>query len=55
MVSTTRENIVDCLEKYGVTEMWMPEIQEYDRVIRCPLDDNIKWFSLINKELKKAA
>ena len=55
MVSTTRENIVDCLEKYGVTEMWMPKIQEYDRVVRCPLDDNIKWFSLISKELEKAA
>ena len=55
MCCTTRENIVNCLERDGVQEIWMPKIQEYDRVVRCPLDDNIKWFSLISKELEKAA
>jgi hypothetical protein len=24
----------------------MPKIQEYDRVIRCPLDENIHWFGI---------
>ena len=46
MCCTTRENIEKCLELYGVTEMWMPAIGEYDRVIRCPIDSEVKWFSI---------
>ena len=46
MVCTTRENIERCLKKYGVTEMWMPAINAKDRVVRCPLDENVFWFGV---------
>ena len=46
MCSTTKENIVRCLHKYGVQEIYMPKIDAYDRVIRCPLDENIHWFGV---------
>ena len=46
MCCTTRENIERCNLLYGVTEMWMPKINEYDRVIRCPLDENVFWFGV---------
>jgi len=46
MCCTTRENIEKILEQDGVKEIWMPKIQEYDRVVRCPLDENIHWFKL---------
>ena len=46
MVCTTRENIERCLKKYGVTEMWMPAIKSHDRVVRCPLDENVFWFGV---------
>ena len=46
MVCTTRENIERCLKKYGVTEMYMPKIDAYDRVVRCPLDENVFWFGV---------
>ena len=44
MACTTRENIERCLEKYGVMDKFMTKINAYDRVIRCPLDENIFWF-----------
>ena len=44
MCCTTRENIERCLLKYGITRLWMPKIQAYDNVVRCPLDENIFWF-----------
>ena len=47
MCCTTRENIERCNLLYGVTEMWMPKINEYDRVIRCPLDENVFWFGVV--------
>ena len=47
MCCTTRENIERCHFLYGVTEMWMPKINEYDRVIRCPLDENVFWFGVV--------
>ena len=47
MVCTTRENIERCLKKYGVTEMWMPAIKARDRVVRCPLDENVFWFGVV--------
>ena len=46
MCATTKENIVRVLKKDGVKEIWMPKIQEYDRVVRCPLDENIFWFGI---------
>ena len=46
MVCTTRDNIERCHFLYGVTDIWMPKIQEHDRVIRCPLDANIFWFGI---------
>ena len=49
MVCTTRENIERCLKKYGVTEMYMPKIDAYDRVVRCPLDENVFWFGVVQK------
>ena len=44
MCCTTRENIERCLKLYGITKLWMPKIQAYDTVVRCPLDENIFWF-----------
>ena len=46
MCCTTRENIEKCHFLYGVTEMWMPAINAKDRVVRCPLDENIFWFGI---------
>ena len=46
MVCTTRENIEKCHFLYGVTEMYMPKIDAYDRVVRCPLDENVFWFGI---------
>ena len=46
MCCTTRENIERCLHKYGVQEIYMPKIDAYDRVIRCPLDENVHWFGI---------
>ena len=46
MVCTTRENIERCLKKYGVQEIYMPKIDAYDRVVRCPLDENVFWFGV---------
>ena len=46
MCCTTRENIEKCHFLYGVTEMWMPKIKNYDRVGRCPLDENVFWFGV---------
>ena len=46
MVCTTRENIEKCHFLYGITEMYMPKIEAYDRVVRCPLDENIFWFGV---------
>ncbi len=46
MCCTTRENIEKCNFLYGVTEMWMPKIQAYDKVVRCPLDENVFWFGV---------
>ena len=47
MVCTTRENIERCHFLYGITEMWMPAIKAKDRVVRCPLDENVFWFGMI--------
>ena len=46
MCCTTRENIERCIEKYGITEIWMPKIQAYDKVVRCPLNENVFWFGV---------
>ena len=46
MVCTTRENIERCLFLFGTTEMWMPAINARDRVVRCPLDENVFWFGI---------
>jgi hypothetical protein len=46
MVCTTRENIERCHFLYGITEMWMPAIKSHDRVVRCPLDENVFWFGV---------
>ena len=46
MVCTTRENIQMCYSKYGVTRMKIKKWGEYDEMVRCPLDNNIKWFEL---------
>ena len=46
MVCTTRENIERCHFLYGITEMWMPKIESHDRVVRCPLDENVFWFGI---------
>jgi len=46
MCCTTRKNIERCHFLYGVTEMWMPKINDYDRVVRCPLDENVFWFGV---------
>ena len=46
MACTTRENIERCLEKYGVMDKFMTKINAYDRVVRCPLDENIFWFGV---------
>ena len=47
MVCTTRENIEKCHFLYGITEMWMPAIKSHDRVVRCPLDENVFWFGVM--------
>ena len=47
MVCTTRENIEKCHFLYGITEMYMPKINAYDRVVRCPLDENVFWFGVV--------
>ena len=47
MCCTTRENIEKCHFLYGITRLWMPKIQAYDTVVRCPLDENIFWFGTI--------
>ena len=47
MVCTTRENIERCHFLYGITEMWMPAIKARDRVVRCPLDENVFWFGVV--------
>ena len=47
MVCTTRENIEKCHFLYGITEMYMPKIDAYDRVVRCPLDENVFWFGIV--------
>ena len=49
MACTTRENIERCLEKYGVMDKFMTKINAYDRVVRCPLDENIFWFGVVKK------
>ena len=49
MACTTRENIERCLKKYGVQEIYMPKIDAYDRVVRCPLDENVHWFGVMVK------
>ena len=46
MCCTTRENIERCHFLYGITEMWMPKINARDRVVRCPLDENVFWFGV---------
>ena len=46
MVCTTRENIEKCHFLYGVEDKWMTAIQSHDRVVRCPLDENIFWFGV---------
>ena len=46
MYCTTRENIEKCHFLYGITNMWMPKINDYDTVVRCPLDENIFWFGV---------
>ena len=46
MCCTTRENIEKCHFLYGVTKLWMPKIQAYDKVVRCPLGENIFWFGI---------
>ena len=46
MCCTTKENIERCHFLYGVQEIYMPKIDAYDRVIRCPLDENIHWFEI---------
>jgi len=46
MVCTTRENIERCNLTYGITEMWMPAINAKDKVVRCPLDENVFWFGV---------
>ena len=46
MCCTTRENIEKCHFLYGITNLWMPKIQAYDKVVRCPLDENIFWFGV---------
>ena len=46
MACPTRENIERCLEKYGVMDKFMTKINAYDRVVRCPLDENIFWFGV---------
>ena len=48
MCCTTRDNIEKCHFLYGVTEMWMPAIKSHDRVVRCPLDENIFWFGVVH-------
>ena len=47
MVCTTRENIEKCHFLYGITEMYMPKIDAYDRVVRCPLNENVFWFGVV--------
>ena len=47
MACTTRENIERCLVKYGVQEIYMPKIDAYDRVVRCPLDEYVFWFGVV--------
>ena len=47
MVCTTRENIEKCHFLYGITEMYMPKIDAYDRVVRCPLDENVFWVRVV--------
>jgi len=27
--------------------MWMPAIKARDRVVRCPLDENVFWFGVV--------
>ena len=52
MACTTRENIERCLTKYGIVKLWMPKIEAYDTVVRCPLDENIFWFGVNNDSRK---
>jgi len=40
-------NIEKCHFLYGVQEIYMPKIDAYDRVVRCPLDENVFWFGVI--------
>ena len=47
MACTTRENIEKCHFLYGVEDKYMTAIQSYDRVVRCPLDENIFWFGVV--------
>ena len=47
MCCTTRENIEKCHFLYGITKLWMPKIQAFDTVVRCPLDENIFWFGIM--------
>ena len=49
MVCTTREKIEKCHFLYGITEMYMPKIDAYDRVVRCPLEENVFWFGVRSK------
>ena len=46
MACTTRENIEKCHFLYGVEDKYMTKINAYDRVVRCPLDENIFWFGV---------
>ena len=46
MACTTRENIEKCHFLYGVQEIYMPKIEAYDTVVRCPLDENVFWFGI---------
>ena len=45
MCCTTRENIEKCHFLYGITEMWMPAINAYDRVVRCPFGSGFRDFN----------
>lgn len=48
MCCTTRDNIEFCIKLYGVKSLWMQKVNSYDKVVRCPLDDNIHWFSRVD-------
>ena len=49
MCCTTRENIEKAHFLYGVEDKYMTAIQSYDRVVRCPLDENIFWFGVTKR------